>query len=93
VRRFLLLYKDFDADDGELTRTRKVRRTVVGEKYADLIAAIYQGRSTIDIDTVVTFQGGTRQRVQTRLKNIEVDPTAGAPELVAVAARPELARA
>ena len=43
VRRFLILHKELDADDGELTRTRKVRRRIIEEKYADLIAALYDG--------------------------------------------------
>ena len=44
ISRFLLLYKELDADDGELTRTRKVRRSVINEKYADIIDAIYGGK-------------------------------------------------
>ena len=47
ISRFLLLYKELDADDGELTRTRKVRRSVINEKYADIIDAIYGGKSDI----------------------------------------------
>ena len=46
ISKFLLLYKELDADDGELTRTRKVRRTVINEKYADIIDAIYGGKRT-----------------------------------------------
>src|SRR3990172_4055501 len=45
IHRFLILHKELDADDGELTRTRKVRRLHVGEKYAELVAALYDGRS------------------------------------------------
>ena len=47
IARFLLLYKELDADDGELTRTRKVRRSVINEKYADIIEAIYGGQRDI----------------------------------------------
>jgi long-chain acyl-CoA synthetase len=43
VHRFLILHKELDADDGELTRTRKVRRRIIEEKFADLIAALYDG--------------------------------------------------
>jgi long-chain acyl-CoA synthetase len=75
VRKFLLLYKELDADDGELTRTRKLRRGVIGEKYANIIEGIYTGQPEIDIDTVITFQDGTKQRVQTRLKTIDLTPT------------------
>ncbi|HEX7045137.1 MAG TPA: long-chain fatty acid--CoA ligase [Burkholderiales bacterium] len=87
IRKFLLLYKELDADDGELTRTRKVRRGVIAEKYGDIIQAIYQGREEIDIDTVITFQDGTKQRVRTRLKVVDV----GAPEPVAPSALRERA--
>jgi long-chain acyl-CoA synthetase len=67
IAKFILLYKELDADDGELTRTRKVRRGVVAEKYAGIIDAIYSGRPSIDIDTVIQFQDGTTQRIQTTL--------------------------
>jgi long-chain acyl-CoA synthetase len=67
IAKFLLLYKELDADDGELTRTRKVRRSVIGERYADIIAALYAGRAEIDVDTLIRFQDGTTQRVQTTL--------------------------
>jgi long-chain acyl-CoA synthetase len=78
IRKFLLLYKELDADDGELTRTRKVRRGVVAEKYGDIIEAIYADRPAIDIDTVITFQDGTRQRIRTRLDIVDL-ATAPAP--------------
>jgi long-chain acyl-CoA synthetase len=67
VAKFILLYKELDADDGELTRTRKVRRSVIGEKYGPIIDAIYTGHSAIDIDTTIQFQDGTTQRIQTTL--------------------------
>jgi long-chain acyl-CoA synthetase len=68
VRKFLLLYKELDPDDGELTRTRKVRRSVIAEKYQKEITAIYAGNERVDIDTVITFQDGTKSRIQTQLK-------------------------
>jgi len=77
ISRFLLLYKELDADDGELTRTRKVRRSVINEKYADIIEAIYRGRHDIPVDTVIRFQDGTTQRVRTTLKVVDLVP--GAP--------------
>ena len=68
VARFLLLYKELDADDGELTRTRKVRRSVINEKYADIIDAIYSGKRDIPVDTVIRFQDGSTQRIRTTMK-------------------------
>jgi long-chain acyl-CoA synthetase len=72
ISRFLLLYKELDADDGELTRTRKVRRSVINEKYADIIEAIYSGRSDIPVDTVIRFQDGTTQRIRTTLRVVDL---------------------
>ena len=73
IAKFLLLYKELDADDGELTRTRKVRRGAIGEKYDDIITAIYAGRAEIDIDTLIRFQDGTTQRVQATLAVADLD--------------------
>ncbi|MHC8492017.1 AMP-binding protein [Thalassospira sp. SM2505] len=73
IKRFLLLYKELDADDGELTRTRKVRRGVVAEKYADIIDAVYAGNDTVDIDTMITFQDGSKTRIQTSVKVVDLE--------------------
>lgn len=72
ISKFLLLYKELDADDGELTRTRKVRRNVINEKYADIIDGIYGGESDIKVDTVIRFQDGTTQRIRTTLKVVDL---------------------
>jgi long-chain acyl-CoA synthetase len=72
IAKFLLLYKELDADDGELTRTRKVRRSVINEKYAGIIDDIYGGAHNIPIDTVIRFQDGTTQRIRTTLKVIDL---------------------
>ena len=68
INKFILLYKELDADDGELTRTRKVRRTVIADKYGDIIDSIYDNKEMVDIDTVITFQDGGSSRIKTQLK-------------------------
>ncbi len=72
IRKFLLLYKQLDADDGELTRTRKVRRGVIKEKYADIIDTIYSDQDIVHIDTVITFQDGNKSRVQTDVRIVDL---------------------
>lgn len=58
VQRFLILHKELDADDGELTRTQKVRRSFIAERYAPLIEALYDGSSSKHVRTEVTFEDG-----------------------------------
>lgn len=58
IRRFLVLHKELDPDDGELTRTRKVRRSFIADKYAVLIEALYSGRASQFIETTVKFEDG-----------------------------------
>ena len=60
VERFLILHKELDADDGELTRTQKVRRGFIAERYAPLIEALYDGRTQCRIETEVTFEDGRK---------------------------------
>jgi long-chain acyl-CoA synthetase len=76
LRQFVLLYKELDADDGELTRTRKIMRSVIADKYATIIDAIYSGASTVKIDTEIAFQDGSKQRIRTTLP---IAPLAVAP--------------
>ena len=84
IRKFLLLYKELDPDDGELTRTRKVRRGVINEKYADIIDAIYGDRDTVHVDTMITFQDGTKSRIVTDLKVVTVvEPDSSVPKQAA----------
>ncbi|PIW25989.1 MAG: long-chain fatty acid--CoA ligase [Rhodospirillales bacterium CG15_BIG_FIL_POST_REV_8_21_14_020_66_15] len=68
IRRFLILHKELDADDGELTRTRKVRRTVVAERYGDLIAALYSDRDHCEVTATVTFEDGRTDTIHADLK-------------------------
>ncbi len=60
VRRFLILHKELDADDGELTRTRKLRRRIIAERYAPLITALYDGSDHCEISVEVTFEDGRK---------------------------------
>jgi long-chain acyl-CoA synthetase len=68
IRRFLILHKELDADDGEMTRTQKVRRGFVAERYAPLIDALYGGANEADISTEVTFEDGRRGTLSARVK-------------------------
>jgi long-chain acyl-CoA synthetase len=58
IRRFLILHKELDADDGELTRTRKVRRGFIGEKYGSLIEAMYAGRQSVHVEAQIKYEDG-----------------------------------
>src|SRR5574343_814748 len=68
VRRFLVLHKELDADDGELTRTNKVRRGFIGDKYGVLVDALYGGKSEQFIETQVKFEDGRTGKVSATLK-------------------------
>ncbi|WP_299044532.1 AMP-binding protein [uncultured Tateyamaria sp.] len=67
VHRFVVLHKELDADDGELTRTRKVRRRIIEEKYADIIAALYDGSSEVSTKTEVTYEDGRKGSISATL--------------------------
>lgn len=58
IRRFVNLHKDFDADDGEITRTRKLRRNVIEQTYAPLVAALYDGSDEVIFDAKITYEDG-----------------------------------
>jgi len=68
ISRFLILHKELDADDGELTRTRKVRRGHIGDKYGVLVDALYGGKSEQFIETAVKFEDGRTGSVSATLK-------------------------
>ena len=76
IRRFLVLHKQLDADDGELTRTRKVRRRHVADKYEILIDALYSDRDRCSIETEVTFEDGRKGVVRADLQVRDVAPAA-----------------
>lgn len=68
VRRFLILHKELDADDGELTRTQKVRRSFIAERYGDLIEALYDGSSEKYVETEVTYEDGRKGRISATVR-------------------------
>ncbi|AML53536.1 long-chain fatty acid--CoA ligase [Falsihalocynthiibacter arcticus] len=72
VHRFLILHKELDADDGEMTRTRKVRRRVIEEKFVDLIDALYDGSDEIFTRTEVTYEDGRKGEISATLSLLDV---------------------
>jgi long-chain acyl-CoA synthetase len=72
IRRFLVLHKELDADDGELTRTLKVRRGFIADRYEPLVKALYDGSKEVDISTEVTFEDGRRGNLSARVKIADV---------------------
>jgi long-chain acyl-CoA synthetase len=73
IRRFVNLHKDFDADDGEITRTRKIRRNVVEERYASLIDALYGGLTHVDHEAKITYENGEVGLIRRTLALREVE--------------------
>ena len=71
VARFLVLHKELDPDDDELTRTRKVRRGYIAQKYGVLVEALYEGRSSQYIETEVKFEDGRKGRIAADLRILE----------------------
>ena len=72
ISRFLILHKELDADDGELTRTRKVRRRIIEEKYGDLVAALYDGSPSVFANTEVTYEDGRKGSISATLEITDV---------------------
>jgi long-chain acyl-CoA synthetase len=73
IKRFLLLHKELDADDAELTRTRKVRRRYIAEKYFAVVKALYSGSDCCDVEAQVTFEDGSTGTLRGKLKIRDVD--------------------
>src|SRR5262249_25724291 len=78
IRRFLILHKELDADDGELTRTQKVRRGFIAERYAPLIKALYAGSAAADVSTEVTFEDGRKGMLSARVQIRDMAPAPAA---------------
>lgn len=78
IKRFLILHKELDADDGELTRTMKVRRSLVEDRYKPLVDALYDGSDTCHIETEMTFEDGRKGTISgdVRIVDMELHPVA-----------------
>jgi long-chain acyl-CoA synthetase len=78
IRRFLILHKELDADDGELTRTMKVRRNLIADRYGTLATALYDGSTEVDVATEVTFEDGRKGTISGRVKirDMKIHPPA-----------------
>ncbi|BAT59961.1 long-chain-fatty-acid--CoA ligase FadD15 [Variibacter gotjawalensis] len=85
VKRFLILPKELEADDGELTRTQKVRRGFIGERYEPLVTALYNGSHNAHISTEVTFEDGRKGKIEADVKvsDVKIVPAAAAMEKAA----------
>ena len=85
IKRFLILHKELDADDGELTRTQKVRRGFIADRYGPLVKALYDGSKEADIATEVTFEDGRKGVIKARVKirDMKTQPVPSAMEKAA----------
>jgi long-chain acyl-CoA synthetase len=83
IHRFVVLHKQLDADDGELTRTLKVRRRIIEEKFSDIIDALYDGSTEISTTTEVTYEDGRKGAISATLEIREAAVVAVAAKLAA----------
>jgi long-chain acyl-CoA synthetase len=68
IKKFANLHREFDADEAELTRTRKIKRNVVEDRYKDLIVALYSGASELAVEAPITYRDGRKGTIKTALK-------------------------
>jgi len=73
IQRFVNLFKEFDADDGELTRTGKLRREVVMDRYDDLVTGLYDGSEEIPLEVTITYQDGRESDERSVMRVVDVD--------------------
>ena len=83
IHRFVVLHKELDADDGEMTRTRKVRRRIVEEKFDDIITALYDGSEKVSTVTEVTYEDGRKGSIKATLTIVDAEVKPAAPHKVA----------
>ena len=86
IKRFLILHKELDADDGELTRTQKVRRSFIAERYAPLIDALYDGSTRCRLSTEVTYEDGRKGTIEGDVAIVEMTTNPAAAPVVKEAA-------
>ena len=72
VRRFVLMHKEFDADEAEMTRSRKLKRNVLVDKYGEIIDAMYDGRDQINVKAQVVYQDGSESTIETDVRVMSV---------------------
>jgi long-chain acyl-CoA synthetase len=75
IGRFMLLNKEFDPDDNEITRTRKIRRRFVAEKYAAVVEALYSGARRVDLTTEITYEDGRKAALNSTITIDDVEET------------------
>ena len=68
VRRFVLMHKEFDADEAEMTRTRKLRRTFLADRYGDIIEAMYGDAELVQIRAAIRYRDGREDMIETEVK-------------------------
>ena len=83
IQRFLVLHKELDADDGELTRTQKVRRRFIAERYAKLVEELYGTSEIVDVATEVMFEDGRKGTISARVKIYDLASQEAPAELAA----------
>jgi long-chain acyl-CoA synthetase len=77
VRRFVLLHKEFDADEGEMTRTRKLRRHLLFERYTDIIGSLYSEQNEVQVSATVKYRDGREGKIETvlRIESVGMEAT------------------
>ena len=77
VRKFVLLHKEFDADEGELTRTRKLRRGLLGERYSSMISAMYGDDDSVKVQAAVKYRDGREGVIETTVRIATLEDETG----------------
>jgi long-chain acyl-CoA synthetase len=73
IKRFLILHKELDPDDAEITRTRKIRRRFISQKYETLISALYSDQDRVKVEAVITYEDGRQATIRANLAIRDVE--------------------